>query len=324
MELIAYIVMAVCAYAALISRTPSIVYGWFVLFVIYSLIARLSPQATGDMLVYYKAAETWPVPPTFYHLREPVLWYGSSFLYQLLNDRVLTFLLIDIFGGTIVLRAMKTLDDGDNCMFSFAPCIVSSYVFLLGQQNVLRQHLAFAILLWALAARFRNRRAAFIPFVLSVLTHNVTAVLSGYWFDVGRKGEQRRYGPLITVMCVVLIGITLPFIRKSSTVTGLDTAYLYVVLAAVIGGLLLYANYGRLSMSWSASLFNFVAFIPAIGILTSAQFERLSMMFLVLILVDIYRHHRMLRLNRVVVAHLAYGVLVIPTLLFSSSLVMLR
>ena len=322
MELVAYIVMVIGAYVALILRRSGIVYGWFILFIIYSLIARLS-QPTGDMLVYYEAAEVWPPSSTFYRLREPVLWFGSSLLYQLVADRVMTFLLIDILSGIIVLRAMKKLDNGDDGMFSFAPTIISSYVFLLGQQNVFRQHLAFAILLWALVARSRNQRVAFSLFVLSVLTHNATAVLFGYWIDVGRAGQRRRYGPVVTLVGVILIGTLLPFIRKSSSATGVDTAYLYLVLACVFMGLLLYANAGRVSSSWSAALFNFIAFTPAISILASAQFERLSMMFLVLVLIDTYRYHLPLRLGGVEAAHLGYGILVIPVFLFPSALGML-
>ena len=245
MELAAFIVMAAGAYLALIARNRHIVYGWFVLFVIYSVVARMSPHTTGDMLYYYEVAESGTPPFTFFFLREPVLWFGSSFLYRLTNDRVATFLIIDIVGAVIVLRAMDGFGGENHHMLSFGPTIISSYVALFGQQNTFRQHLAFAILLWALAARSRNQSIGLFLFVLSALTHNVTAVLFGYWLDVGRTDQERRYGPLVTLIGVVLIGVLLPFIRKSSAATGLDTVYLYVVLAGVFGGLLLYANTGR-------------------------------------------------------------------------------
>ena len=317
MELIAYLVMAAGAYYALVTKRPSSVYWWAVLFVVYSLMSRLSPHTTPDMRVYYQAAQTWP-PLSLYHLREPVLWFGSL-VYQLTGSQVATFLLIDVVGGAIVLYAMKKLDDGDNRMFCFGPTIICSYVLLLGQQNVLRQHLAFAILLWAIAARSRNQRAGLTLFVLSALTHNATALLFGYWLDVG-DGKRRRYGPLVTIAAVIVLWLYFPVLRKSSSAIGLNTEYLYLLLAVGLSLLLMYANRGRMFDVRSASLWNFFAFAPAIGVLGSAQFERVAMMFLVLILTDVYRHHRSLRLERIGVAHLSFIILVLPVVLFPNAL----
>ena len=321
MELVAYIIVAVGAYLALLTRERAVVYGWFVLFLVYSLIARLSPEITGDMRGYYYAAETWPPPLILYTLREPIVWFGSSFLYYLTENHVATFLIIDALSGMVVIHAMKGLDDGDNRMVALAPTIISSYVFVLGQQNVLRQHVAFVILLWALAARWRNQRGAIGLFVLSVLAHNATAVLFGYWLDLG-SGRRRRYGPLITVSGVILLNVLWPFLRKSSSYTGLDTAYLYIVFALALGLLLVYTDTGRLQRFGfrSPALLNFVAFAPAVGFLASDQFERVAMIFLILIVIDLYRSHRSLRLGGMAVAHLACAILVLPVFLFSSVL----
>ena len=305
-ELFAYIVMVGGAYLAVLTKQPAVVYGWFILYVAYSLIVRLTPQVIPDIRTYYEVVATWPPPLAFFTLREPVTWLGIPFLHRLIGSRLVTFLIIDVLSGMIVIHAMKTLDDdGDHRMLALAPTIITSYVFLLGQQNVLRQQVAFVILIWALAARSRHQGRALALFVLSVLAHNATAVLSGYWFDVGRRGRQRRYGPLMTVVGVGLIGILLPFLRKSWAATGANTAYLYVVLAGALGLLLLYASMGQRPAVGAGALANFIAFAPAVGILSSAQFERIAMMFLVLIVLDLYRHHRSLHLGANEIAHLA-------------------
>ena len=319
MELSAYVAMASGAYIALLTRKPAMVYGWFVIFVAYSLIVRLSPEITGDMRVYYEAVTVWPPPLTLYTLREPVIWIGAPFLYFLTGDHVAMFLIIDILSGAIIIHSMRTLDDGDNRMLALAPTIICSYVFLLGQQNVLRQHAAFMIVLWALAARSRKQGGAIILFVASMLAHNATAVLFGYWFDVGCKG-RRRFGPLITVVGVLLLGLLFPLLGKSRSATGLTTDYLYVALAAGVGLLTLYAESGRLSGARSSALLNCVAFLPAIGVLGSAQFERVAMIFLVLMLTDLYRHSRSLRIGEWEVAHLIFGILVVPVFVFPSAL----
>ena len=313
--------MAAGAYMSLVARKRAVVYVWFVLFVVYSLTVRLLPP-TLDMVAYSSAVATWPPPITRYTLREPVIWLGAPLLHKVVGNRVLTFLIVDVVSAAIVIRAMDSLDNGDGRMFSLAPTIIVSYVFLLGQQNGWRQQVAFVILLWSCAARSQCKLRALPLFVLSVLAHNSTALLLGYWFDIGRMKGQ-RYGPMITISGVILIALLLPYLRKSSSLTGLNTEYLYVALALVLGLIVLYANTGRWPRGTADALLNFVVFIPAIGVLGSTQFERMGMMFLVLMLVDIFRHHRSLRLGRAEVSNFVYVTLVAPVFLFPNALGML-
>ena len=321
MELIAYVLMAAGAYVALITKNRGILYGWFILYASYSLIVRIMPP-TLDMIVYSQTLAVSPPLLTLYTLREPIVWIGASLLHDLLNDRIVTFLAVDILTGLIVLRSMKTLDDGTGTMLFMAPTIMTSYVFLLGQQNVWRQHVAFALLLWAIASRSRDRHGAIVLFVLAFLAHNATALFFGYWFDAGRI-RRPRYGPLLTLAAVISMGLTLPWLGKSSSATGINTELLYPLFAAGMILLLLYVNSGRFSAINAPGLMNFLAFVPAIGILASAQFERIAMMFLVLILLDVHSRHRSLRLGTAEVTHAIFAVLVIPVFLFRSALNML-
>ena len=321
MELTAYLLMAFGAYIALISRRRRILYGWFFLYVAYSVIVRIMPP-TVDMVVYSNVMTTWPPPLTFYTLREPVVWIGVPFLHYLLNNRVATFLIVDVLTGLIVYRAMQDLDDGDGRMFAMAPAIMTSYVFLLGQQNVWRQHIAFVILLLAVAYRARHRRGAIFLFILSFLTHNATALVFGYWIDTGRT-HRFRYGPLLTFGAVVIMLYALPSLGKSPAATALNTEYLYVAFAGAVSLILLYATTGRISAVDAPALLNFLGFVPAVAILASAQFERIAMMFLVLIVIDIQRRHRALHVGSVETQHVAFLLLVIPTFIFHSSRVFL-
>ena len=59
MELTAYVLMAFGAYVALISRRRRVLYGWFLLYVGYSVIVRIMPP-TVDMVVYSEAMAAWP------------------------------------------------------------------------------------------------------------------------------------------------------------------------------------------------------------------------------------------------------------------------
>ena len=321
MELTAYVLMAFGAYVALISRRRGVLYGWFLLYVGYSVIVRIMPP-TVDMVVYSEAMAAWPPPFSFYTLREPVVWIGVPFLHYLLNNRIATFLIVDVLTGLIVYRAMHDLDDGDGRMFAIAPAIMTSYVFLLGQQNVWRQHVAFVILLLAVASRVRSRPGSIFLFMLSFLAHNATALFFGYWIDTGRA-HRFRYGPLLTFGAVILMLYALPSLGKSASATALNTEYLYVAFAVAVSLTLLYATTGLLSPVGTPALLNFLGFAPAVAVLASAPFERISMIFLVLIVIDIQRRHQALHIGSVETQHAAFVLLVTPTLIFASSRVFL-
>ena len=321
MELITFVVMAAGAYIALVLRTRAAVYVWVVLFVVYSVTVRLSPP-TLDMITYTDALSTWPPPVNLYTLREPVIWLGAPLVNRVIGTPVVTFLVVDLVSVAVVIRSMDELDGGDGTMVSLAPTIVASYVFLLGQQNGWRQQVAFVLFLWSCAARSRGQLRGLPLVVLSVLTHNSVALLLGYWLDKGRK-PGCGYGPVVTLFGVCLVALLLPYLRKSSSLTGLNTEYLYVLVAASLGLLLIYANRGRLPLGTVDGLRNFVAFVPAIAILGSTQFERMGMMFLVLILLDLYRNHRCLRIRRSEASNLVYATLVAPVFLFPNALGML-
>ena len=352
MELIAFGAMAAGAYVALLSRHRAVVYGWFILFAVYALAAHLSPAMTTDMTRYHEFAHDWPPPLNTLTLREPVFYFFYPVVHVLTGNGTVTFLIFDLLGGVIVMHAMKTLDDdGSDYMLALAPTIISSYVFLLGQQNVLRQHLATIILLWSLAARARHRRSAFPLLVLSFLAHNMTAVTLGCWWDAGRT--RHRYGPLITAAGVILIGLFLPVLGKSYLEsTGMRTEYLYLLVAGILGLILLFRDAPRPLGRRPSALLNFIAFAPAVAILPSTHFERMAMIFLVLILVELYGQYPSLQigwplaarlahalrsqrraspavrraacsilshLRRSFAAHVAYALLVIPTFLFPSA-----
>ena len=309
--------VAIAAYATLMTRNRSLLVLWFLVFAVYAVITRLPevPTFSLDMKVYYRAAESWPPPLGFYTLREPVIWLGLPLIQRVTGGRVVTFLILDIVNALVLIRAMKLLDNGDRWMVSISPTIISSYVFLLGQQNVLRQQTAMVILILAVAYRMRSRKGAFAFFILSAVTHNATAVLFGYWLDVGRRNKA-WHGVFITIAGVALMAVALPLLRKSSSVTGFDSRFLYIGVIGLTILVILYANVGFVRSSYFGLVANYIGFMPAIIVLGAAQFERLSMIFLVLLVVELCRTHHELGLKRYLVANAVYALLVLPVFLF--------
>ena len=315
MELIAYSAMAVGAAIALGTKKPAIIYGWLGLFVIYAVAARLAPELTGDMRRYYEAASRWP-GASLYTLREPVLWYGSAGLYALIGSKFLVFLAIDLMNAILVFYSLKRLDGGDFRTLALGPTILSSYVVVLGQQNGYRQYTSFVVFLCSIAVMCRSRTISATLFALSFATHNVSAIFFGYW--VGSSGNRTlRIGPVITLAGVVLLGLLWPYLRKSASYTGLDTSYWYVLLVAGIVSVMIFVRNGRFpSYGGLNAIYNFLAFAPAIAVLASDQFERISMYFLILIIIDLNRNSRALRVRLGLIQLVSYSILVPPVFFF--------
>ena len=311
--------MAAGAYVVLLTKSRAGVLGCFVVYVIYSIITRTAPP-TADMAVYYDAATTLP-SWQFYYLREPVVWFGSALLYRLTQDVALTFVIFDVLAGFLVLWTMQEIDDGDGRVFALAPTLLSSYVYVLGQQNVFRQHIALVLVLCSVGLRSKSVIASFAVLMGSFFSHNVTAILGGYWLDSGKKRRIRK-GPWISAAGAIILVFAAPLIGKSAATTGIESRYLYLATGAALAAFLLYANVGMLRVfDWrTAALSNFFAFSPAILVLSSSQFERAAMLFYVLMIIDVYRHSSSLRINEMTMAHLAYFLLVVPVFVFESAI----
>ena len=318
MELALFATMVVLAYIALFSRRYTPLYLWFTIYVVYSFFVRIGPPI-ADIVNYTEALHAWPPPLLFYVLREPVVWVGAPLVRYIVGSDVVTFLAIDVIMGAIVLWSMRNSASRDGTPIRLAPTIATSYVFLLGQQNILRQHVAFVLFLWATASAYRSQARPLVLLSLSVLSHNTTLVLLGYWFDRHRR-KRPLVGYLVTFCGVIALSFLVSVLGKSSINTGLDTRFLYLLVGLVVLLVIAYAKVGRRFLSLCPALSNFLAFTPAMMILASAPFERIAMMFLVLIAVDICRNHSELELTRGLAAHIAYIALVLPVFVFPNAL----
>ena len=323
LEVVSYIAMATGAYLSLMFKKKAWIYGWVLLFLVYSIAIRVRAPAL-DMLNYAAALESWPPPITPYTLREPVVWLGLSALGSVVRSRVLAFVLIDLVTCFATIWAFRRLDDGSSRLFSMAPTVLTSFVFLFGAQNVFRQHIAFVIFLCSVAYAAGAPGKAGLLFLLSGLTHNSIVFLFGYWWDSIRE-RRSQVGWVATAAGIGLLAVVINLVAKSSSATGGNTVGAYVGVSAAMWGLLMYSMKGRGIMEQPLSPWrNYVALLPAVVFLGEAQFERVSMMFIVLMVVAVGRHYAAFRIRWRILANAAYVMLVVPVFVFPSAWNILR
>lgn len=318
-ELAAFLILACASYVALRTRAHMAVITCFFVYVVYSIIVRSAPPE-ADMVVYYETAVSAP-SWKFYYFREPILWYGSNILYRLTGDVVTAFVVIDIIVGVLVLWAMHSLDCGDGRMYALAPTILSSFVFLLGQQNILRQHLALVLLLCAIGLRSRSVVGGALLMLFSGLSHNVSTVLSGYWIDCSDE-KGRRLGRVLTMGATIGIFVLWSVVRRAAADTGMDTRHLYLAVFLLLAGMITYARLGRLEVydHRSSAIVNFFIISPTLFVLSSAQFERIAMIYYLLALIEVYRYADAIGIRRVEIMNMVYVALVVPIFVFPNAL----
>ena len=323
MELIFFIVMAAVALLVLFVKDVKLtIIVWFIIFIIYSFITRSGAQG-DDMRDYYSRLGS----ECICHLRELLYYYITIYLIKLIRNGVYTFFLLDIILAGSTIWSLNRLDDGEGSLLSISPTILTSYVFLLGQQNIYRQHMAFVVFLVSLSLRKKTTIPSLIIFIGSCLIHNSLAILAGYWYDE-KRGTKRGMlrGSLITLLISVLFTIFTHQLFGGYHDTGANTSFVYFIIAAIIVFLLLYSKLGQMKVLLRfPSLENMFLFTPIfLSPLYGAIIERFLMMFIVLLVIDLCRYRSLYGFSKTVTDLFSYSALVIPVFLFGSTLYFLN
>ena len=320
-EIISFVVMAAGAYGALLSRSRGYVYSWVAIFFVYSVAVR-STLPSNDMVNYVAAFGAWPPPITPYTIREPVIWFGLPLLGLIIDEAVVAFVVIDLVTCLVLIWGLQRLDDGSGRLLSIAPMLMSSFVFLFGQQNILRQHVALVVFVWASSYDADSPVRATIFFAIASLTHNAVILLSGHWLD-GRTRSQ--LGWMVTAVGMSVLPLLVGLIGKSWSATGANTTLAYVGFFVVTALAVSYSSGGRRIMETPYSSWrNYLMIIPLMFVLGEAQFERVSMMFVVVIVISLFRYYRIWRIRWSVLANAVYLALIMPVFLVPSAFQMLR
>ncbi|MBS9866978.1 EpsG family protein [Vibrio alginolyticus] len=292
----------------------------FFLFFIYSIVTRYSGF---DIDINTYASSLKSEVFSLYYLKEPVYWVSSRYIYKITQSPEITFILYDIISFVLVLKARKNMK-----LPQYFP-----YLFLLffpavmGINNVYRQYLSYTIFLYFTSLLFVGsgfiKKSFFI--LLSVLTHNVSALFAPLFFTLNKK-RQISFRSVFLYLCVIIL---LPFAlgTKSNSDTGTlgVGVYLFVMVVLFIFYIL---SYRMVFNDIPAKFFYYLIFLLSLTsvsavLMGSAQSKRVGMYALMITLIPIVKaiedNYKQKRAVRIIV----YIVLILPTIIFSSSLNML-
>ncbi|WP_456267425.1 hypothetical protein M1D97_09075 [Kushneria sp. AK178] len=296
-ELTWYLVLCGLAffYCFLNKRTPLIILTYAIA-AYYLWVVRTS-GFDYDMVGYaqYLTYNFDFATATTYYTREFVYWFGSSYLYSLIQDDIVTLWVIDMIWLTLLFYAMGNRHLSNRVPMYVIPFLIVFFPLLMGYQNVYRQLIACAFVLFAFFG-VRNLVVAGFFGLLALFTHNAAIVYMPllYIFAVTSGMATPRIslfhkGIFSLLYLVMLAGVYYSSfgdseLAKSSSSTGLSLTYAYlaVFLAMSFVGLVLdnfnLKKFVQHNVTLAYSIFTFIAFIPALG---GAQAERIGMMLLI-------------------------------------------
>lgn len=284
-ELALYVVIGAAAifYSVFprVGRDTTFLIVWSVFYLCLTLVVRNNFQ--GDISVY--AASFRYSSFSFYYLREPVVWLGGRVLYSLFSDEQLVFVVLDCVVGIFLLSALIRVGAPRYTFFA----ILCFFPFILGMQNVYRQHLATVFLISAFS--FDRKSTFFLPvfhFCLAVASHNAAAVFLPVL--VLRRKSTRSFW-FIFSLCIAVFGVVYGAGSKSLTTIGKDLGVVYVMFFVFV--LFLHISLDRYKLAKKDfakyAVLIFYVFIIVVGYfsLGGSGRERLGMMAMMLMYVPL-------------------------------------
>ncbi len=249
-----------------------------------SVVVRLSGY-DSDIQTYMGAMDFDSY--SFYYLKEPVVWIGQRFLYDMLGSKFVVFLVFDAVGGFFVFAALTRINVPQYLYFS----ILLFFPFVMGFQNVYRQWLSMCIFLFAFGTvyqkHYRLAPVIFIYFPIAVASHNVSAV----FFSLIVLLKRSQMFKVLSLVILLALPVALVFFEgtKSSANTGLDLSLLYVFSILVFSIFMFLIN--RRCVNASKGI-NFVVCVYILVValfswffLSSTSSERVSMFGLMVVYV---------------------------------------
>jgi hypothetical protein len=130
-----------------------------------------------------------------YHYREPIFWLGTQFLYKIIGNPGLVFVVTDIILFLTFYKSVSLLKTFfskpikfENLKYLYFGAFLV-YPYLTGMHNHYRQILAVCFSMCAVGLVDKDLRKAYFFFIVSILIHNAAAML----FPIFMLIQQKRY-----------------------------------------------------------------------------------------------------------------------------------
>jgi len=263
-----------------------------------------------------------------YYLKEFVFWLGSRLIYYVIQDEVISFLIMDLIWIIIMLKVGNRMSsfNKNNINNALLLVLVTSFPFVFGYENIYRQFYATIFALLAYSLIENNSYASFFFFVIAFFTHNIVALLLPLFlvkrFYKFNLSDRIQISIIISLVFVASLSVLAKL--KSSELTGLNMGVFYLLLFIIllVVGLLVFNKNIYVLFNKIPSLFFIVVLMLGLTVLNIDMVaERLGMMFIIFVAYDLYKYSSEIENKgiRRVVRLVLLLLFSLPTLFFENS-----
>ena len=167
---------------------------------------------------------------SLYYLKEPVFWFGSYYLHELIGSEELVFVVYDSVSFIILLHVRKKW-----CLPKYFPFLwICFFPTVMGMQNVYRQFLSYHFLLYFFYLSYHSSSEfkRYVILLLGGLTHNVAFLFSPILFAFNKNKNVSVLFLFLSMSVLLLLPLALS--SKSSSDTGVLGAEVYLIVMAFL------------------------------------------------------------------------------------------
>lgn len=166
--------------------------------VVTSLVVRISGFDV-DIQNYSNAMQT--ISFDLYYAKESLIWIGQSFLYSLLNNNTLVFLIYDLLFFLILYLSLRNFSASYYLYFS----IILFFPVFLGMQNIYRQLFGMVFVLYFFSIMYKNNKNLnYVSIVFSILSHNSAVIFIISLFALSKR-SIRFFSYLFLLLLPVIL-----------------------------------------------------------------------------------------------------------------------
>ena len=263
-----------------------------------------------------------------YYLREFIFWFGSRFIYFIIQDEFYSFLFMDLVWIIVMIRTgnRMSLNNKENINNALLLMLLTSFPFVFGYENIYRQFYAtvFALYSYSLIEQ-RNYRFIFL-FIVSFFMHNIVVLLLPLFFI--KRFYKFNFSDRIQISLIVSLlfvaSLSILSNLKSAEQTGLNMGKFYLlifIIMLLIGLLVFRKNIYILFKKVPSLLFVVVLMTGLVIVNVDMVAERIGMMFICFLTYDLYVFSSEIRTKsiRALVRLSLMLLFTLPTLFFESS-----
>lgn len=326
MELIIFIVLLVLGFITLSVESRNLLkYLYIPCLLIFIIVVRFS-GFDEDIITYAK--EMHATSFHIYYVREFVFWFTLRFLYSLLQNELLVFIVLDLIWIFTLFRIQRNIIvDGKRFEKGLIVVLFTCFPFLFGYENIYRQFFATIFLLYSYSVIESNHKKGIGLFIFSFFIHNIVVLMLPIFIVkvFFRFKLHDRITSAIILCFLFVLSLSLLARLKSSHPTGLDMSFGYLFLFFATSTIALISfrdNIYNLFKNIPSLLCSFILLLGLVNLDADMISERLGMMFIVFLIFDVYKYSISIKgvINRRLLRVALLLALSIPVFLFDSSM----